>query len=392
MSLTRRRLFTASFEPAGSHAWIAARGREAARAGDTAAQAAGAAALIRISSNENPLGPGRHVVDAILGRFPEAARYPFNATQTEGALIGALAKTYGATREQIVLGPGSGDVLDHAVRAFTSPSKPFVTAWPSFENPREMAGKIGTPVREVGFERGLKIDLAKMIEASRGAGLVFFCNPNNPTATVHGKTAVADLVKGIRAASPDTAILIDEAYHDYVTDPSYETAIPLALATPNVFVTRTFSKAYGMAGLRAGYAIGDAKSMRALAAYKMPYGLGTLTLAAAMAALANPAHIAAERARNTEVRAFTVKAFADMGITGTDTQTNFIFMELKRPAASFRDACRAAGVLVGRDFPPFEKQYARISIGTKDEMQRAVAVFKQVLGGATTTSRQPAGR
>jgi histidinol-phosphate aminotransferase len=391
MSLTRRRLFTTPFEPAGNHAWIAARGREAAMAGDTAAQAAGAAAMIRISSNENPLGPGRHVVDAIVGRFPEAARYPFNASQTEGALIGALAKVYGAKNEQIVLGPGSGDILNHAVRAFTSPSKPLVTAWPSFENPREMAEKIGSPVREVGFERGLKIDLAKMIEASRGAGLVFFCNPNNPTATVHGKTAVADLVKGVRAASPDTAILIDEAYHDYVTDPSYETAVPLALSTPNVFVTRTFSKAYGMAGLRAGYAIGDQKAIRELTRFKMPYGLGTLTLAAAMASLANPGHIAAERARNTEVRAFTVKAFADMGYTGTDTQTNFIFMELKRPAVGFRDACRAAGVLVGRDFPPFEKQYARISIGTKDEMQRAVAVFKQVLGGTTTTSRQARG-
>ena len=101
-----------------------------------------------------------------------------------------------------------------------------------------------------------------MAEAAKGAGLVFFCNPNNPTATVHGKTAVADLVKAVRQASPDTVILLDEAYHDYVTDPAYETAVPLALATPNVFVARTFSKAHGMAGLRAGYAIGDAEGHR----------------------------------------------------------------------------------------------------------------------------------
>ena len=112
-------------------------------------------------------------------------------------------------------------MLTHAVRAFTSPTKPLVTAWPSFENPRDTAKKIGTPVSEVGFDGKLRIDIAKMVEASKGAGLVFFCNPNNPTATVHGKTAVADMVKAIRAASPDTMILIDEAYHDYVTDPSY---------------------------------------------------------------------------------------------------------------------------------------------------------------------------
>ena len=393
MSLTRRRLFAGMFETRQSHEWISARGREAARAEHTEVQAAAAAAsLIRISSNENPLGPGAHVVDAIIGRFPEASLYPLNATEREGALVTALAKKYGARDEQVVLGAGSGELLTNAVRAFTSPSKPLVTAWPSFEAPRDTAKKIGTPVREVTFDAGLKIDLGRMTEAAKGAGLVFFCNPNNPTATVHGKTAVADTVKAIRAASPDTVILLDEAYHDYVTDPSYETAVPLALSTPNVFVARTFSKAHGMAGLRAGYAVGDARTIAALAAYKMPNGLGTLTLAAAIASLANTALIAAERARNTDVRAFTVKAFTDMGITGTETQANFLFMDIKRAAKPFRDACRAAGVLVGRDFPPFEQRYCRISIGTMDEMQRAVAVFKMVLSGAPATSRQQGGQ
>lgn len=393
MSLTRRRLFTA-FAPSTDRApsWVSARGREAAVAeGRLEALGAAAAATgspIRIASNENPLGPGQHVIDALVGKFPEAARYPFNARQTEAALIGALAQKFSARTEQVLLGPGSGDILTHAVRAFTSPSKPLVTAWPSFENPRDTAKKIGTPIREVGFDGALKIDLAKMVEASKGAGLVFFCNPNNPTATVHGRTAVADMVKAIRAASPDTVILIDEAYHDYVTDPSYQSAMDLALSTPNVFVSRTFSKAYGMAGLRAGFAIGHAPTIKAIAAYKMPYGLGTLTLGGAIAALGNQAHIDQERARNTAVKAFTVKAFADMGFSGTDSQTNFLFMDLKRPAAGFREACRVEGVLVGRDFPPFEKQYCRISIGTMDEMQRAVAAFRKVLGASNATAAQ----
>lgn len=386
MSLTRRRLLTGPFEPDRGHAWIAARGREAARAGDVEAQAA--AALIRISSNENPLGPGAHVVAAITSRFPEASLYPGNATDREASLVAVLAKKFGARDEQVVLGAGSGELLTNAVRAFTSPSRPLVTAWPSFEAPRDTAKKIGTPVREVGFDAALRIDLAKLVEASKGAGLVFFCNPNNPTATVHGQAAVADTVKAIRAASPDTVILLDEAYHDYVTDPAYATAMPLAVSTPNVFVARTFSKAHGMAGLRAGYAVGDARAIKALAAYKMPNGLGTLTLAAATASIANTAHIEAERARNTDVRAFTVKAFAEMGVSGTNSQANFLFMDLKRPAKGFRDACRAAGVLVGRDFPPFEQQYCRISIGTMDEMQKAVAVFRAALAGAPPTSRQ----
>ncbi len=386
MSLTRRRLLTGPFEPDRGHAWIAARGREAARAGDVEAQAA--AALIRISSNENPLGPGAHVVAAITGRLPEASLYPGNATDREASLVALLAKKFGARDEQVVLGAGSGELLTNAVRAFTSPGRPLVTAWPSFEAPRDTAKKIGTPVREVGFDASLRIDLGKLVEASKGAGLVFFCNPNNPTATVHGQAAVADTVKAIRAASPDTVILLDEAYHDYVTDPAYATAMPLAVSTPNVFVARTFSKAHGMAGLRAGYAVGEARVIKALAAYKMPNGLGTLTLAAATASIANTAHIEAERARNTDVRAFTVKAFAEMGVSGTNSQANFLFMDLKRPAKGFRDACRAAGVLVGRDFPPFEQQYCRISIGTMDEMQKAVAVFRAALAGAPATSRQ----
>ena len=121
-----------------------------------------------------------------------------------------LAKKFAARDEQVTLGAGSGELLTNAVRAFTSPSRPLVTAWPSFEAPRDTAKKIGTPVREVGFDAALRIDLAKLVEASKGAGLVFFCNPNNPTATVHGQAAVADTVKAIRAASPDTVILLDE--------------------------------------------------------------------------------------------------------------------------------------------------------------------------------------
>lgn len=390
MSLTRRRLFQrlATLDGSAQHEWISARGREAGLMEFGEQAMPGGMKPIRIASNENPVGPGQHVLDALVGKFPEAHRYPFNARQTEGALITAIAQKFQAKGENVLLGPGSGDILSHAVRAFTSQTKPLVTAWPSFENPRDTAKKIGVPVKEVALDDKLRIDIPKLVEASKGAGLVFFCNPNNPTATVHGKSAVADMVKQIRAASPETVILIDEAYHDYVTDPSYQSAIDLALSTPNVFVTRTFSKAYGMAGLRAGYAIGHAPTIRSIAAFKMPYGLGTLVLGGTIVGWGNQAYIDGERARNTEVKAFTVKALADMGYTGTDSQTNFIFVNLKRPAAAFRDQCRAAGVLVGRDFPPYEKTHCRISIGTMDEMKRAVEVFRKVLGTTTSTAAQ----
>jgi histidinol-phosphate aminotransferase len=390
MSLTRRRLFqqiVAREEP--THEWISDRGREGGRAGYGEQAARAGAQQIRISSNENPLGPGQHVLDAIVGKFPEAARYPFNATQNESQLPAAIAAKFaGAKAENVVMGAGSGEILTSAVRAFTSASKPLATPWPSFENPRDTARKIGTPVKEVKLDARLRVDVPATIAAAKGAGLVFFCNPNNPTATVHGAATVADFVKQVRAASPDTVILIDEAYHDYVTDPNYKSAVDMALTTPNVFVTRTFSKAYGMAGLRIGYAIGHAATIRRLNDFRMPYGIGTPQIGAMLTAYGNPQHIDAERTRNTAVRAFTVKAFADLGFTATDSQANFIFVDLKRPAAPFREACAAQGVLVGRDFPPYEKTHCRISIGTMAEMQRAVEVFKKVLGNTTTTEQK----
>jgi histidinol-phosphate aminotransferase len=122
--------------------------------------------------------------------------------------------------------------------------------------------------------------------------------------------------------------------------------------------------------------------------FRMPYAVNLPTIAAATGALANQKHIDEERARNTAVKAFTVKAFEQMGLKATDSQTNFIFVNINRPAAAFRDACREAGVMVGRDFPPYEKTHCRISIGTQQEMDRAVGVFKKVLAASTNTANQ----
>jgi len=177
-------------------------------------------------------------------------------------------------------------------------------------------------------------------------------------------------------------ILIDEAYHEYVTDPAYETAIPIALNTPNVFVARTFSKAYGMAGMRIGYAIGMKDTVRPLARLALPFNISVLGTIAALTALNDPKHMAAERDRNTQARDFTQKALDALGCRSTVSHTNFLFTNVGRSAAAFRTACAAQGIQVGRDFPPFEGSHARISIGTMEEMQKAVAVFRDVLAPA----------
>jgi len=335
--------------------------------------------VIRISSNENPLGPGKAVLDAIVGKFPEAGRYPFNSTPNEGKLAETIAALHKAKPENVVLGGGSQEILKSAMRAFTSPYRPLVTGAPTFENCTGIARRMGHPVHEVKVDSQFRINLEDMLTVVRGAGLVFLNNPNNPTATVHGLKTVTDFVERVRRISPDTVILIDEAYHEYVTDPEYQTAMPLALSTPNVFVARTFSKAFGMAGMRIGYAIGSLDTVKPLARVKMPYNISVFGIAASIAALGDPKHIDAERARNTEVRAMTTKALVDLGCKPTASNGNFIFVDVGQPAATFRAACARQGVNVGRDFPPFEHSHARISIGTMAEMQRAVTVFRDVL-------------
>jgi histidinol-phosphate aminotransferase len=345
---------------------------------------------IRISSNENPLGPGKAAIDAILGKFPEANRYPFNSTPLDADLEMLIAKQNSAKRENVVLGVGSQELLKNAARVFLSPTKHLVIPSPTYGDPAGFAQyvlKVTIQTAPVA-EKTLRTDLSALLPHVKGAGLVYLCNPNNPTATINSAQEIKEFVAAVRAASPTTAILIDEAYCDYATDPSFQTAIPLALATPGVVVARTFSKAYGMAGVRIGYAVGETATIKKMHAYRMPYNVNTFGVAAAVASLKDPQHIKEESARNKAVREFTIKALADLGYRSTESQTNFIFTEIGKTmtAAAFREACAAKGVMVGRDFPPMEKQWARISLGTMEEMQKATDVFRSVLKPATTTS------
>lgn len=399
MLRSRRGLFDvlAGGSPAsGGGALLAARGHEAYVA-ELQAQGRNARPPlppgideIRISSNENPRGPGRKVLEAITRKFPEAGRYPFNSTPADSALAAAIAAQHKVKTENLVLGAGSQEILKSAVRAFTSSERGLVTAVPTFENPTSMAKRLGHPVIEVRVDSAFKLDLDGMMAAAPGAGLVFFNNPNNPTATVHGASAVRDFVERVRKTAPEATILIDEAYHEYVTDPSYASAVALALETPNVIVARTFSKAYGMAGMRIGYGIGRADTIKQLARFKMPYNISVFGVAAALAALDDSAYLEAERRRNTEVRGYTQKVLEELGCKCTASDANFLFADVQRPAKEFRDACATQGVMVGRDFPPFEKTHVRISIGTMSEMKRAAEVFRSVLKPATLAGRQEA--
>ena len=362
--------------------FIVGRGSEAAAFEPVPQQVQYDDGIIRISSNENARGPGQRAVQAIRGAIsPRMGRgYPPDHTAD---LVDAIAEVRGVEAENIVVGTGSGTILAGATRAFCSADKPLVTAAPTYGTPESTARRIGVEVRSIPVDRSLGLDLDAMAAAARGAGMVFLCNPNNPTGTAHSAAAVEAFLRRVKRESPETAILVDEAYMDYAYDPAIRTAIPLTLELPGVFVTRSMSKAHGMAGLRVGYALGQRETVQRISAAWELGSMNTLSAAAAAASLRDTDHIAEERRENTRIRDFTLQAFRDLGYEAPDTHANFVFIDLGRPAAEFRDACLEQGVRVGRDFPPLERTHCRISLGTMEEMDASVQVFRRVLRGRT---------
>ena len=370
--------------------WIGARGRENSL-WDAFEPTLGAVepGLICLSSNENPMGPGQKVIDAVHAAFGPTGGAPGRYSNASGALVDSIAKKFNIKADNIVLGCGSTQILRSATHLFTAPTKPLVGTIPTYEECAGYADMMGHPVRAVALDAEFKLDLNRLADAAKGAGLIFYCNPNNPTATYVGARATRDFLFRVNRTSPDTTILIDEAYFDYVTDPDHDTHIPFAVEDPRILVARTFSKAYGMAGLRMGYCIGHPDTIRKMAEWDNASGTSSLNVLAMRAGVAaieqDSSFTANERARNKAVRDFTMKWFADRGMKPTDSQANFMLVNIGRPAKDFRDACKAKGVLVARDFPPFEKTHCRISFGTMAEMQKAVGVFAEVLGKKTTT-------
>jgi len=330
---------------------------------------------IRLDSNENPLGPSPEALRAITEWFGEAGRYPDLILE---GLSDDVARYVRAPKDHLLFGSGSGEILKVATETFVTRERALVTAGPTFEACGSRAKDLDLPVRTVPVDQSLRLDLDGMAAACNGAGLVFLCNPNNPTATLHGAGAMRDTIARILRTAPQVTVLVDEAYHEYVDDSNYSTMVPFALAERRVIVSRTFSKAYGMAGLRLGYAIARPETLERMEPHLVSNNVNQLVGAAAVASLKLPGFAERERRRNTEARKFTQDFFASAGFTVAPSQANFLMVDIRRDSQEFRETCRAKGVMVGRPFPPLTT-HARISIGTIEEMRQAVAVFRQVL-------------
>src|SRR5437764_1883993 len=219
--------------------------------------------VVRLSANENPYGPSEKAHEAMKNAHSASNRYPDEANDV---LIDKIAKINNINREQIVLGDGSGEILKICAETFTGPTQgKLVAADPTFEAILEYSKANGAEVVKVPLTSSFAHDLSKMGGAAQ-KGLIYICNPNNPTASITPKN---DLREFIAKTSPETMILVDEAYFHYADSPDFETVIPLVRDHPNLLVTRTFSKIYGMAGLRCGYCVAQPDTIKRMHPFEM---------------------------------------------------------------------------------------------------------------------------
>ncbi len=328
--------------------------------------------VVRLSANENPFGPAPSAVEAMTRAIARAPRYP---DELQDELVADLAALHGLSTSEILPGHGSSDILRVSVAAFTGPRRPLVTANPTFEAPSKAARVGGAEVVLVPLDGSFAHDVPKMLEAASEAGLVYVCNPNNPTATTTPKASLRTLIERL---SPSTYVLVDEAYHHYATSGDYESVIPLVRSHPNLVVARTFSKIYAMAGMRCGYAVAQKETIRKLAAQQQWDPLNVVALAGARASVADQRHVPAAREQNLQTKRWLSTELSQLGYSHLPSEANFMMIDLKREVKPVIASMRDSGVYAGRLFPAMPK-HLRITIGTPEEMEAFVAALKPAL-------------
>lgn len=327
--------------------------------------------LIRLNSNENPYGPSPMAVKAMTDAFSLAWRYP---DEHEGLLIDALARLNGVAREQILLGSGSGEVLKVAAAAFTGPSKKLLVGHPTFEAVLAYAAVAGAEIVKINLTSDFAHDLPKML-AEKDAGLIYICNPNNPTASITPK----DQLRGfLRKVSAQTIVMVDEAYHHYVESKDYESVIPLVAQYPNLIVARTFSKIYSMAGLRCGYCVARRELIERMRAQQTWDSVNIMAMVAAIASLQDAEQVEQGRRHNTEVKNYVYSELDKSGYKFIPSHANFMMIDLRREVRPVIGAMSDRNVQVGRVFPAMPN-FMRVTIGTRPQMEAFVSAFRSVM-------------
>ncbi len=332
---------------------------------------------IRLHSNENPYAPGEAARAAILEAIGETNLYPYAYYQ---GLESMIAVREGLRPEHVVLGAGSSEILRMTAMAYGLQGGEIVTAYPTYEGLENYANSIQAKIHRVPLKEDKTLDLAAMdSRTTENVKLVFVCNPNNPTGTICDKD---ELDEFCRRVSRRSVVLVDEAYYELATHPRYGSSATHVRAGKNVIVSRTFSKVYGLAGLRVGYALANLENAALLRRYRTAININIMALRAAIASLDDRRFLNYSRSQIETTRSETTRRLRELGHSVVESHTNFVFFHLGRPIQEFQYSMASHDILVGRPFPPFS-DWCRLSIGTEEEMLKFFDVFAEVMNTPT---------
>ncbi|HEX2881017.1 MAG TPA: histidinol-phosphate transaminase [Polyangiaceae bacterium] len=327
---------------------------------------------VKLASNENPLGPSPRALAAAheallaLHRYPDAAQH---------SLRHRLATFLGVEPTEIALGAGSNELLDLLVRTFCTSQHHVVFAEPSFVVYRMACLAHGVPCTAVPLTQDLRHDLPAMAAAVRSeTRLIFIANPNNPTGSY---VSLAELSKFLQQVPREVIVALDEAYIEYATADDFPNGLQLRELHPQLVCLRTFSKAYGLAALRLGYAIAPKQLVHYLDCVRAPFNVNSVAQAAGIAALDDQKHVQQVTALNGSERERLTQALTQRGIRVWPSQANFVLIDLARPAQPIYQALLNTGVIV-RPMPSLPTSL-RVTVGVPEENQRFLSALDQVL-------------
>ena len=321
---------------------------------------------IRLSSNENPLGLSPKAREAAEAALDLGNRYPHAHVPP---LREALAAYVGVKDENLVLGAGSTDLLQMTLQAYAGSNVPLVIAQPTFEDVSSYQGPFDYELTPVPLTDALAHDVGRMREIAdrrRRPSIVYFCNPNNPTGTI---TKASEIDAWIADAPETTLFIMDEAYVEYVTDPDFESALKWIDSRPNVVVVRTFSKIFGMAGMRLGYLAAHPDTAERIAEFVAKSNVSIPTLHAGLASLQDDGLVARSQEVNEAAKKIVTDTCRELGLETLPTNTNFLMHRINGDLRTYIGRMRDAGLLVGRPFPPM-LGWNRLSFGLPEEQGR----------------------
>jgi histidinol-phosphate aminotransferase len=327
---------------------------------------------IQLNANENPYSPSNNIQKILTENFDMTCRYPFRVLSD---LVEAIAKKEGVDKDHVVVTGGSTEGLKAAGLLYGMNGREIIAADPTFQALLRYAENFGSKVHRVPVNDQLDHDLDAMAaKINNKTGLVFICNPNNPTGTILDGNKLKDFCT---AHDNQTMIFSDEAYFDFITEPDYPSMVELVKKGRNIIVSKTFSKAYGLAGLRVGYLIAKPEIAKKLKAAVMA-NTNVLAIAAAQEALKDDEFYKFSVAKNMEAKNMIYNTLDELDLPFIRSHTNFVFFKSGRPISDLMDSMKKENVLIGRPFPPMY-DWARISTGTMEEMKQFTTALKKVM-------------